>query len=158
MDMTMESIFEVDVKLTFTRLNDEQEYVINISPLFEYYKEDGVIEFIPGSEIPLDDENLSYQDVYIPYIPDLTYEVEKFFTNTEKCPVNGKSKDFLVETLGINKIKLEAFLYKPTPFVIYETIIDQSKDVIDQLSDIESIFEDILNTRFYELLEKESNQ
>lgn len=153
----MESIFDVDVKLTFTRLNDEQEYVINIPPLFEYYKEDGVVEFVTGGEVPLEDNDaLSYQDIYYLNMPDLTYEVEKFFNNSEKRPVDGKSKDFLVETLGINKIKLEAFLHQLTPFVVYETTIDQNKDVIDQLSDIERIFEDIMNSRFQELLEKEN--
>ena len=153
----MESIFDIDVKLTFTRLNDEQEYVINIPPLFEYYKDDGVIEFVTGGEVPLEDNDaLSYQDIYYLNMPDLTYEVEKFFNNSEKRPVDGKSKDFLVETLGINKIKLEAFLHQLTPFAVYETTIDQNKDVIDQLSDIELIFEDIMNGRFQELLEKEN--
>lgn len=157
MSLTMESIFDVDVKLTFTRLNDEQEYVINIPPLFEYYKDDGVIEFVTGGEVPLEDNDaLSYQDIYYLNMPDLTYEVEKFFNNSEKRPVDGKSKDFLVETLGINKIKLEAFLHQLTPFVVYETTIDQNKDVIDQLSDIERIFEDIMNAKFLELLEKEN--
>jgi hypothetical protein len=158
MGMTMESIFEVDVKLTFTRLNDEQEYVINIPPLFEYYKEDGSIEFIPGSEVPLDDDNLTYQDIYIPHMPDIAYEVEKLFTDSERRPNDGKSKDVLLETLRINKIKLEAFLHKPTPFVVHETIIDPNKDIADQLNDIGCIFEDIMNTRFYELLEEEYNK
>ena len=157
MDMTMESIFEVDVKLTFTKLNDEQKYVINIPPLFEYYKEDGSIEFVTGGEVPLEDnEALSYQDIYYLNMPDLTYEVEKFFNNSEKRPVDGKSKDFLVEILSINKIKLEAFLHQLKPFVVYETTIDQDKDIIDQLSDIERIFEDVMNAKFQELLEKEN--
>ena len=157
MSITMESIFDVDVKLTFTRLNDEQKYVIDTSPLFEYYKDDGVIEFVTGGEVPLEDNDaLSYQDIYYLNMPDLTYEVEKFFNNSEKRPVDGKSKDFLVETIGINKIKLEAFLHQLTPFVVYETTIDQNKDVIDQLSDIERIFEDVMNAKFLELLEKEN--
>ena len=153
----MESIFDVDVKLTFTRLNDEQKYVINIPPLFEYYKEDGVIEFVTGGEVPLEDnEALSYQDIYYLNMPDLTYEIEKFFNNSEKRPVDGKSKDFLVEILSINKIKLEAFLHQLKPFVVYETTIDQNKDITDQLNDIDRIFEDVMNAKFQELLEKEN--
>lgn len=151
-----ESIFDLSVDLKIHQLNDEKIHTIEIMSFFEFEDSSGTITMVPGSSIPFDSDSLVYQDSYIPVLPDILFEIYKYFVGNDIKPIDGGFPPMNPpeELRNIIKIELHGFFYDDKPFVKHIVEIEDWSTIVAQAKLAEDLFVDEVLNKLYNEIEK----